>query len=415
MDNSVKKNLLLSFVALEVLFIAHSIHGSDTFVGYLFTYFIGNSGNEEAIRFALSDDGHTFKALNENKPVLESSEISEKGGVRDPHILRGENNDYYMVATDMVSRQGWNSNRGMVLLKSNNLVDWEHSTVNIQNTFPKYANVDRVWAPQTIYDPVAEKYMVYFSMRIGGNDPDKIYYAYTNSEFTELETEPELLFTYKPGDRILPSIDGDIIYKDSTYHLFFKTEQNGNGIKKATSKTLTGPYTLHDKYLQATNDAVEGSCVFKLNNSDTFVLMYDVYNAGRYEFTTSTDLITFIKDPKAISFDFKPRHGTVIPITGSEKLALLGKWSPTGVISDSGLCRPDISYSTTGNTLQILFGKRPVKGSVYLYDLAGKQVLYRAANDKSINIQLKTLSAGVYYVLYNTVSGISWKGRISIQ
>jgi hypothetical protein len=68
MDNSVKKNLLLSFVALEVLFIAHSIHGSDTFVGYLFTYFIGNSGNEEAIRFALSDDGHTFKALNENKP-----------------------------------------------------------------------------------------------------------------------------------------------------------------------------------------------------------------------------------------------------------------------------------------------------------------------------------------------------------
>ena len=60
--------------------------------GYLFTYFIGNnnSQNEEAIRFAISEDGFNFKALNGNRPVIESALISETGGVRDPHILRGE-------------------------------------------------------------------------------------------------------------------------------------------------------------------------------------------------------------------------------------------------------------------------------------------------------------------------------------
>ena len=32
----------------------------------------------------------------------------------------------------MVSANGWDSNRGMVLLKSNDLVNWTSSTINIQ-------------------------------------------------------------------------------------------------------------------------------------------------------------------------------------------------------------------------------------------------------------------------------------------
>src|SRR6218665_3710912 len=90
---------------------------------YLFTYFTGNSADGEAIRFALSKDGYNFRALNNNQPVISSATISSTGGVRDPHILRGaDGKTFYMVATDMVAANGWNSNRAMVLLKSTNLI-----------------------------------------------------------------------------------------------------------------------------------------------------------------------------------------------------------------------------------------------------------------------------------------------------
>ena len=84
---------------------------------YLFTYFTGNQKSEEAIRFAISLDGYTYRALNGNEPVIPSEKISSTGGVRDPHILRGaDGKTFYMVVTDMVSANGWSSNRAMVLL-----------------------------------------------------------------------------------------------------------------------------------------------------------------------------------------------------------------------------------------------------------------------------------------------------------
>src|SRR5690349_20159458 len=60
---------------------------AQTFSAYLFVYFTGNDKKEEAIRFALSNDGYHFWALNGNKPVISSEQISSTGGVRDPHIL----------------------------------------------------------------------------------------------------------------------------------------------------------------------------------------------------------------------------------------------------------------------------------------------------------------------------------------
>src|ERR1043165_7406437 len=161
----------------------------EAYQAYLFAYFTGNSKSEEAIRFALSLDGYHFRALNNNNPIIPSEKISSTGGVRDPHILRGvDGKTFYMVATDMVSALGWNSNRAMVLLKSTDLINWTSSVVNIQKRFPGNDSLLRVWAPQTIYDDSAKKYMIYFSLK-HGRDPDKIYYAYANKDFTDLETE----------------------------------------------------------------------------------------------------------------------------------------------------------------------------------------------------------------------------------
>ena len=291
---------------------------------YLFVYFTGNSVEEEAVRYAVSADGYHYYHLNDNKPVIDSKTISSTGGVRDPHILRGDDGKtFYMVLTDMTSSKGWDSNRAMILLKSTDLVKWESSVVNIQTTFPGNENLKRVWAPQTIYDAKAGKYLVYFSLQYAGG-PDKIYYAYANKDFTALESAPKLLFVPK-SERAC--IDGDIIEKDGVYHLFYKTETEKAGIKVATTTDLTsGKWIENDNYLQQTKDGVEGSSVFKLNNSDEYILMYDVYTKGRYQFTKTKDLENFTVIDNDISMDFNPRHGTILPITRSELKRLVSKW-----------------------------------------------------------------------------------------
>ncbi|WP_113654670.1 family 43 glycosylhydrolase [Pedobacter namyangjuensis] len=290
---------------------------------YLFTYFTGNTGNEEAIRFGISKDGYNYKALNNDQPIISSAKISSTGGVRDPHILRGaDGKTFYMVVTDMVSARGWDSNRAMVLLKSNDLINWTSSIINIQKKYPNQEKLLRVWAPQTIYDAKAKKYMVYWSMK-HGDGPDIIYYSYANADFTDLETEPKQLF-FSPTNG--SCIDGDIIFHNGKYHLFFKTEGGGNGIKKAVSTKLTEGYVLEDKYLQQTKEAVEGAGVFKLNNSKDYILMYDVYMKGRYQFTKSADLENFKVVDQDVTMDFHPRHGTVLPITQQELERLTAKW-----------------------------------------------------------------------------------------
>lgn len=298
--------------------------------GYLFVYFTGNDISQEAICFALSNDGLSWHKLNGGRPVIDSKVISSTGGVRDPHILRGEDgHTFYMVATDMVSANGWDSNRAMVLLKSEDLINWSHSVINIQQTYEGQDDLKRVWAPQTIYDHKAGKYMIYWSMK-HGDGPDIIYYAYANDSFTGLTGEPRPLFI--PADR-KSCIDGDIVYKDGKYHLFYKTEGHGNGIKVAVTNELTsGRWTESPDYKQQTDQAVEGAGTFKLSGTDKYILMYDLYTSGRYQFTETTDLEHFRAIDSKVTMDFHPRHGTVMAVTRDEMKRLTDKWGlPEGV------------------------------------------------------------------------------------
>lgn len=320
---------LLSLLLLPGHTQAAGIEEKD-YAGYLFAYFTGNRIEEESIHFAISRDGYMFRALNGNKPVLDSRVISSTGGVRDPHILRAEDgHTFYMVATDMVSGNGWSSNRAMVLLKSTDLIHWTHSVINIQKRYAGQERLRRVWAPQTIYDREAGKYMIYWSMLYEGGT-DIIYYAYANDDFTDLEGEPRPLFL--PADK-KSCIDGDIVFKDGVYHLFYKTEGHGNGIKTATTRSLTsGHWTEYPDYKQQTKDAVEGAGTFKLIGQEKYILMYDVYMKGAYQFTETTDLQHFQVVDHAVSMDFHPRHGTVIPVTRDELLRLTTQWgTPEGL------------------------------------------------------------------------------------
>ncbi len=309
-----------------LLFSCQTNNNDNEMVAYLFAYFVGNGPGQEQVHYAISTDGYNYRALNGNKPVIDSKDISTSGGVRDPHILRGEDGNFYMVLTDLyVPEMGW-ENTAMVLLKSPDLINWKHTVIDIPQTYPEnFSDVNRVWAPQSIYDPQAGKYMIYWSMR-HNQDADIIYYAYANADFTGLESEPKQLL-FKEG----ACIDGDIVFKDGKYHLFFKNEDEGaKGILKAVSDKINEGYVVGEEYVDQTDDQVEGSGTFKLINSDKYILMYDVYTMGKYQFCESTDLENFEVIDSDISMDFHPRHGSVIQITQKELDALLDKWGQLG-------------------------------------------------------------------------------------
>lgn len=277
----------------------------ENYDSYLFTYFPSNE--DENLYYAISRDGFNYTPLNGGKCVMASDTVAIKKGIRDPHILRGaDGKTFYMVATDMKSAEGWASNRGIVMYKSTDLVNWTHSTVHFPDRFPEWKNVTRVWAPEVIWDPdyanadgSKGRYMIYYSLLTndGKCTYDKVYYSYANDDFTGLLTDPVYFY-----DRGSATIDCDIVWDETTqlFHMFFKNEGSG-GICKVTAKSLLpepgqpdgSQWSKPSPTLQCTGEAVEGAGVFPLINSDKWILMYDCYMNGHYQFCETEDLDNF--------------------------------------------------------------------------------------------------------------------------
>lgn len=293
---------------------------------YLFAYFTSNSTEGQQVCYAVSDNGLDFKPLNDGKPILACDSISLSGGVRDPHILRGDDGWFRMVLTDMDWQKGKWSNRGIVMLRSKDLIHWQHNTVHFPTRYAERdaAKADAVWAPQTIYDPEAGKYMVYFSLHSPKGGPfatDAVYYAYANDDFTDLEgDEPQRLFTFDG-----PSIDTDIV-RDSQgrYHVFFNTwGGGGTGRRQFVAESLhhSENWQLLPGLMQPEGVKMksEGSSAYPLNDNSAWVLAYDCFADGVFHFCTTTDLehFTLVRETKTTGA-FTPRHGSVIPLTEAE-------------------------------------------------------------------------------------------------
>lgn len=73
-----------------------ALQNEEEYAGYLFAYFTGDS---RAIHFAVSADGYHYTALNGNKAVI--TQTVGRKSARDPYIIKGQDGDYYMMATDL--------------------------------------------------------------------------------------------------------------------------------------------------------------------------------------------------------------------------------------------------------------------------------------------------------------------------
>ncbi|MDE7409909.1 MAG: carbohydrate-binding protein [Muribaculaceae bacterium] len=236
----------------------------DDWYGYLYTYM--NSGKEITNMALGSKDGlgKKFEQLLDGEEIFNTADLASiEGGTRDAYLGRGEkDHEYFMTTTDMCNAKSgkWN-NYGMDLLRSNDLVHWESSvfdfrkgksifsdsdaTTDCYKTDEEYSKIDRVWAPQFIWDGAANNgegaYLVYYSL-LSGNDwdhYDRLYYSYADKDFKTL-TQPRLLMD--PGVSL---IDADIVFNeyDGLYHMLVKRSGTGaatTGIYEYTSPALTG-------------------------------------------------------------------------------------------------------------------------------------------------------------------------------
>ena len=280
--------------------------------GYLFCHFVGNGEGEERIHFALSRDGYNFRPVNGNKPVI----IQKKGKkcVRDPYILKGQDGFYYIIGTDMRCAEGWTSNHALVTWKSADLVDWTDETIiDMRDLGGAFANTTRAWAPQAIWDEKTGRYMVYWANSTVENDIAAMYFAYTD-DFKSI-TMPELLYERKG----IQTIDGDIAYKDGWYYLYFKHDEDQT-IAYVKSRNVNGPYEDSPVVVSLSEHGVEGSSVYRITGTDSYIMLMDEYGTGNFFMQITEDLENFrAVDPEKYSFDgVRPRHGSVIAITDEE-------------------------------------------------------------------------------------------------
>lgn len=314
---------------------------------YLFTFF---NDATHSLFMATSYDGYTFTAVNNGEPIIAGDSIAEQQGIRDPHIYRAPNGSFYMVLTDLhifgkekglrtsqwerPDQYGWGNNRGLVLMKSDDLIHWTHTVVRIDKLFPeKFGDIGCAWAPETIWDPEEGKLMVYFTIREKAGGRTKLYYSYANENFTTLETEPQLLFEY-PNDKV-QVLDADICpMPDGRYFMSYVAQENPGGVKYMISDKINHFDDYHAEQIDTEPRSCEAPNMWKRIGENKWVLMYDVFSVTphNFGFVETTDFKTF--KPlgrfnegvmKATNF-VSPKHGSVIQITKAEAERLENYW-----------------------------------------------------------------------------------------
>lgn len=341
-----KTRLLLLLLLLSPFTLpAHgAAPGEDSMAAYLLVYF---SDSTHSLHMALSRDGYRFTALNDGKPVIDGRLVAEQKGIRDPHLARGPDGAFYLAMTDLHifaqreglrdtewqrdgAEYGWGNNRGFVLMKSHDLVDWSRANVRVDQAFEGYDEIGCAWAPETIYDPEAGKMMLYFTMRMG-NGHNRLYYAYTDDAFTRLVSEPKLLFEY-PKD--ISYIDADITRVGDRYHMFYTPHDGTPGIKQAVSDAINRGYRYDPRWVDSEERVCEAPNVWKRIGEEKWVLMYDCYGVHPHNFrfaeTTDfrefTDLGYFNQGVMQSTNFASPKHGAVVHLTAEEADRLAAHW-----------------------------------------------------------------------------------------
>ena len=368
----------------------------DTYAGYVYACFGNKNGADvQQLHLFLSEDGLNWTALNGFNPVFNVGtdyidKIKKAGthnytvaagtditvttsgdasvlfpfegidnGIRDPYIIRGcrkdDSDKIWILATDlntMASRYGGSLNNNTVgnwgtmstsgstslfIYETSDWVHWERRYVDVG----KEINAGAAWAPEAIYNPDKDNYLVYWSCRVATDGfarnrlycnetktfgPTKMYeeedfykkwgkYVNANDGYGNIDTsqlwvsdgdnpygkvyrvvkdETNNHIELMSADSILnPEVD----YDASDPNRITPFTLNGKTYSSLSDITPLDDYTKaevvwnwfanestgnHFKYIKQSNmeryaGAYEGSTMFKFNDRDEWCVMIDFY------------------------------------------------------------------------------------------------------------------------------------------
>lgn len=317
---------------------------------YLMVY---HQDEDHDLHFAISRDGYTFKALKVGEPVILGDTIAEQHGIRDPHIFRGPDGAFYLVMTDLnINAQkegwrdtkwerdgeayGWGNNRSIILMKSWDLLTWSRTNLRLDSLSPSLAEIGCAWAPETTFDAVSNRLMIYFTMRYG-NKPHYMHYMYVNDDFTEAEMLPVEFYRSPDGETvagdgdisILPArfFDSSVPDNQLAYVLMYANNEGNGGIRMAVSDRVNSGYRFSPRWIDFEPKVCEAPNVWKRNGENKWVLMYDIFSIKphNFGFVETEDFNTFNYlghfnegKMKLIGTSNPPKHGAVVSLTSEE-------------------------------------------------------------------------------------------------
>jgi hypothetical protein len=307
--------------------------------GYLMTHFIGEGSNGQQIYFSYSTDGLNWSDLNGGGIALRST-VGTKG-VRDPALVRSpDGSKYWIIATDLCISCGQNwsqsindGSRNLVVWESTDLINWsEPWLLNVAGAIPDGRNA---WAPEAIWDPATNNYVLYWATNVPQNGATKhrIFYART-SDFRTITT-PQI-YIDRPGTQEL--IDTQIVEMPAGVGNYRYVRASGDGqITLEGSNSILGTWTNLGNLsgIGLTGAQVEGPMWMKFRDRNEWALYLDQYSSGRgYMPVTSTNpsVPGTYQLPAAGSYNMgvnKKRHGSILNLTAAEDTRVLARWTDT--------------------------------------------------------------------------------------
>ena len=296
-----KKLIFLFFLAVALC----SCTKNETV--YLFSYFMDNG--QDGLHLAYSHDGHTWQALNNGESIL-APEVGKDKLMRDPSIVQDDNGTFHMVWTT-----GWHD-QGIGYACSKDLVNWsEQQNIPVMADFEGTKNC---CAPELFYDHKTRTFYIYWSSTVPGVVPahpsgqegwDHLQYYVTTKDF---KTFSETKVFFEPGFSV---IDGAVIKKGKTYHLFVKNETLVPAEKNIRMTSNDKPYDFPTAVSEPITGDYWAEGASPLQVGEYVYVYFDKYMEGKYGAVRSMDMKTWEDVSDQITFPQGTRHGTAFTVS----------------------------------------------------------------------------------------------------
>ncbi len=287
---------------------------------YLFSYFLGDG--EDGLHLAWSRDGLKWDVLNNGRSYL-VPQVGESKLMRDPCVLQGPDGQFHLVWTT-----SWEG-KTIGHASSRDLVKWsEQKAVPVMAHEPDARNC---WAPEIIYDPQKQHYLIFWSTTItgrfpetalSGSRPDRNHRIYSTTT-RDFDAFTPTRLHYDGGYNV---IDATMIRGDDGWLMFVKNETEKpipeKNIRLIRTPAPDGPFPRPS--LPITGDYwAEGPSAVRIG--DRYHVFFDKYRERRYGCVRSSNLETWEDVSAEVAFPDGARHGTVLPVRRRVVELLLGR------------------------------------------------------------------------------------------